>query len=299
MRGILHEILEVTADFEEADDGELQSDASADGLGLYRCWRPQEIRNLLLPEASVLLVLRGQKQLATTSRSWQVGPGEVLLVPADTTFALGNYPDASGQPYRGLAIRFSPQVISHFRQLYGAPLQTGGPSDRWSARAPAEFLRAIRQWLRWCRESGANSLMARHRRVELLLLLAQAQLAGNILLPHHPSWSRRVSGLLHVDPAHAWRMEDVGSRLGVSESTLRRHLQEEGKGFRELLEEVRLAHGLTMIQESQWPIGRIADAVGYRSPSRFSERFKRRFGMTPRDLRHTQAPDLPVSTYPA
>ena len=97
-------------------------------------------------------------------------------------------------------------------------------------------------------------------------------------------------GNLELDPAHPWRMDEVGAWLGVSESTLRRHLQEEGHGFRSLLEEVRLMRGLTLVQESPWAIGRIADAVGYRSQSRFSERFKRRFGLTPSSLRQTRVP---------
>ena len=45
---------------------------------------------------------------------------------------------------------------------------------------------------------------------------------------------------------------------------------------------------LTLVQESPWSIGRIADAVGYRSQSRFGERFKLRFGMTPSALRLTR-----------
>ncbi|MFV2058954.1 MAG: helix-turn-helix transcriptional regulator, partial [Thiohalomonadales bacterium] len=77
------------------------------------------------------------------------------------------------------------------------------------------------------------------------------------------------------------------SRLGVSESSLRRKLQSEQTGFRELLEEARLSHGLYLLLETVHPIGQVADAVGYQSQSRFGERFKRRFGMTPTELRRT------------
>ena len=288
-------ILEAAAQLEDSRDSSRRTAASNEGLGLYRCWRPQEVRDVVLPEASALLVLRGRKQLATPSHTWLAGAGELLLVPAETTFWLGNYPDDSGRSYRGVAVRFSTEVIELFRQLYGPELDPDGHRDRWHARAPEEFLDALEQWLSWCHRQVPDALLARHRRVELLLLLARAGLAGNLLLSHHPSWGRRVRELLLLDPAHPWRMEEMGGRLGVSESTLRRHLQDEGQGFRSLLEEVRLAHGLTLVQESGWPIGRIADAVGYRSQSRFSERFKRRYGLTPRDLRHTQDPERPIA----
>ncbi|MEM7588280.1 MAG: AraC family transcriptional regulator N-terminal domain-containing protein, partial [Acidobacteriota bacterium] len=229
MKSLLDEILEASAHLENAADSALQSAASAEGLGLYRCWRPQKIRDITLPEASVLLVLRGRKHLATTSRSWEAGPGEMLVVPAGTNFWLGNYPDDSGQHYRGIAMRFSDEVISDFRQLYGRELGGGGRHDRWLAEAPLELLHALNQWLVWCGQRPPDSFIARHRRVELLLLLAQAGFAGNLLLPQHPSWSRRITGLFHLDPAHPWRMADVASRLGASESTLRRHLHDEGQ----------------------------------------------------------------------
>lgn len=290
MQRMLEKLLGVAERLEGSPDGTRQVAATAEGLGLYRCWGPQEIRDVTMPEASVLLVLRGRKQLATASRAWDAGFGEILLVPAGETFWLGNYPDSAGASYRGVAIRFSNEVIDLFRQFYGQEVAVEDSPSRWHAAAPADFLEALGQWIEWCVQHHPDRPIARHRRIELLLLLARAGLAGNLLLTRHPSWSRRVTDLFLLDPGRAWRMEEVGGRLGVSESTLRRHLQEEGQRFRSLLEEVRLMSGLTLIQESPWAIGRIADAVGYRSQSRFSERFKLRFGLTPSDLRHTRLP---------
>ncbi len=293
MTEVIRGIVAAAARLETTQGG----DGASEWLGLYRCWRPQEIRDVMMPDATVLLVLRGRKELVTASQSWTAGPGEVLLVPAGSAFWLGNYPEAPGQGYRGLAVRFSVEVVAQFRQIYGQQLDRFSLQGRWHALAPDDFLHAVRQWLTWCADRAPDRELARHRLVELLLLLARAHLAGNLLLAEHPSWSRRVTGLLHLDPARPWRMEEVGSRLGVSESTLRRRLQDEGKGFRTLLEEVRLIHGLTLVQESAWSIGRIADAVGYRSQSRFSERFKRRFGLTPRSLRNTIVPEIPSGSF--
>lgn len=287
---LLQDILAAARQLEPEGGDALQA-ASLEALGLYRCWRPQELRDLVMPEASVLLVLRGRKKLETASRSWQASPGEMLLVPAGTRFWLGNYPDESGQTYRGLAVRFSTEVIERFRQIYGSRWNPWSLRSRWQATAPPDFLYALHQWMRWCTQQAPDLTLAQHRQLELLLVLAQADLAGQLLLADHPSWERRVTALLHLDPARAWRMEDVAAHLGVSESVLRRHLQDEATGFRTLLEEVRLMQGLTLVQETAWAIGRVADAVGYRSQSRFSERFKRRFGLTPQSLRQTQRPD--------
>lgn len=45
--------------------------------------------------------------------------------------------------------------------------------------------------------------------------------------------------------------------------------------------------GLTLVQETRMTICQVADAVGYRSQSRFTDRFKERFGVTPTALRRS------------
>ncbi|MEM9597461.1 MAG: helix-turn-helix domain-containing protein [Acidobacteriota bacterium] len=290
MHSALDDILRAAESLEGIAEGDRQTAAIDQGLGLYRCSRPQEIRDIRISEACVLLVLRGRKQLATSSRTWTASDGEMLLLPAGMSFWLGNYPAHAGTEYRGLAVRFSADVVDLFRRLYGPHVADDPSSSRRHAAAPVEFLEAVAQWVAWCSQRRLDDVLARHRRIELLLLLARADLAGQLLTSAHTSWSRRLAELFELDPARPWRMKDVGTRLGVSESTLRRYLQEEGHGFRSLLEEVRLMRGLTLVQESPWAIGRIADSVGYRSQSRFSERFKRRFGLTPSSLRHTRLP---------
>jgi len=94
--------------------------------------------------------------------------------------------------------------------------------------------------------------------------------------------------MIEIDPAHQWRVHEISSRLAVSESSLRRRLQHEGIGFRDILEEVRLAMGLGMVMGTSLMIIQIADSCGYQSQSRFTERFKIRYGISPSELRKTQ-----------
>ncbi|MEO1370745.1 MAG: AraC family transcriptional regulator N-terminal domain-containing protein, partial [Acidobacteriota bacterium] len=112
MSAALDAILRAADALEESAGGERQTAAIGHGLGLYRCSRPQEIRDIRMSEACILLVLRGRKELATSSRTWTATDGEMLLLPTDMSFWLGNYPDGSGLDYRGLAIRFSADVVA-------------------------------------------------------------------------------------------------------------------------------------------------------------------------------------------
>lgn len=133
-----------------------------------------------------------------------------------------------------------------------------------------------------------EATLVRHKMVELLLLFAQQGLAGNLILEKHHSWRHRLKELFKLDPSRNWRMAEVCKRLGVSESTLRRNLKTEEIGFRELLEEVRLEHGMGLVMETDMLISQISLSCGYLSQSRFSERFKLRFSMGPVELRNTR-----------
>ncbi|WP_462154574.1 helix-turn-helix domain-containing protein [Pseudoalteromonas piscicida] len=54
---------------------------------------------------------------------------------------------------------------------------------------------------------------------------------------------------------------------------------------------MKLGHGLHLIQTSYEPIGLIAEKCGYSSSSRFTDRFKQLYGLTPSALRKTRMSD--------
>ncbi len=74
----------------------------------------------------------------------------------------------------------------------------------------------------------------------------------------------------------------------MSESTLRRKLSVEGTSMQEIKDQVKLGLGLQLLQTSNHSIVFIAEQCGYQSQSRFSSRFKKRFGLTPSALRKTK-----------
>ncbi len=82
--------------------------------------------------------------------------------------------------------------------------------------------------------------------------------------------------------------ENICEQLAMSESTLRRKLKLEGTSVQEIKDQARLGLALHLLQTSRHSIGVVADKCGYQSQSRFTERFKKRFGLTPSQLRKTK-----------
>ena len=265
------------------------SDSLPSCLRLYRCFKKQELRSLPFYNPVMILVLDGHKEVKIGERDFFIRPGELFLVPSETTLWMGNCPNE--RQYLGLAFSFTDKAIKHFRLVYGAEQKSWDLSTKWHTPSTDDVIVALRQWLSLGKSLANNPQLIRHKQVELLLLLAQAGLSGNILMGQHPSWCQRVSKLLMLNPSHDWVLQDVCKELAVSEASLRRRLKEEQTGFREILEGTRLLCGLSLLLETMWPIGQVADAVGYQSQSRFGERFKRRFGMTPSELRATRVKD--------
>ncbi|HDZ0613448.1 TPA: helix-turn-helix transcriptional regulator [Klebsiella pneumoniae] len=61
--------------------------------------------------------------------------------------------------------------------------------------------------------------------------------------------------------------------------------QQESQSFRQIVEEVRMAHALGQLQTTSRPIGEIAQNSGYQSGSRFTARFRQHYGLLPKHVR--------------
>ncbi len=114
----------------------------------------------------------------------------------------------------------------------------------------------------------------------MLLLLAEAGAAP--LRPDLKSYSsaEAVRSLVRDDPASNWTAAGIAASLGMSESTLRRSLRQDGTNFREIVadERMRLAHA--MLAEGR-SVAEAAAAAGYASLSHFAKRFFANYGRLP------------------
>jgi AraC-like DNA-binding protein len=76
-------------------------------------------------------------------------------------------------------------------------------------------------------------------------------------------------------------MPRIARRLGTSERTLRRHLEDEGTSFRAQVDAVRKDRAQTLLSERDASLGDIALALGFSDASAFSRAFRRWFGRPP------------------
>lgn len=85
-------------------------------------------------------------------------------------------------------------------------------------------------------------------------------------------------------------LDSVAERFGVSYYYLSRLFKEEvGKGFSELVNEIRVRHAMHLLTETSEPIQSIAQQVGYNNWSTFLRAFRKIAGVTPLQYRQNHA----------
>lgn len=135
--------------------------------------------------------------------------------------------------------------------------------------------------------SGVEALLVRKADPYLSrVLVSQCEQATAKQVRVNGSLRQRVENeIAQALPHGRALMDDVAGTLGMSKRTLARHLSEEGVGYMEILDAVRLDMAQHYLRDTDLPISEIAWLLGYAETSAFTNSFRRWTGSTPRHVR--------------
>ncbi len=108
--------------------------------------------------------------------------------------------------------------------------------------------------------------------------------ASSILLPGAgaPSLVLDVRKAIYVGlPMGRATIEQISQALGMNVRTLQRRLEESGCTFSDVINEVRRELVLRYMENSRYPLRRIAELLGYSMLSSFTRWFTVQFGVAP------------------
>ncbi len=267
---------------------EIEDKDSVDPFGLIACMRGVHMKRVPFFEPCLILVLSGKKTVYERGSGIKVPAGSLLAVPAPIVLDLTNEPDASTNLYKALVIPFDLQLLEKIRNRDArSAVKANGASGVISYDFDPLVFTAVEHYLDL--EGSDNRSLLSHRMMEILLILVEKNrnLLGFIFSSQQ--WSQRVRSILGEDLSKSWEFGELCSRLAVSETSLRRYLQSEGTGFREILSELRLTYALMQVMQTSAPITQIALDCGYQSLSRFTQNFHERFSLPPTKLREAMA----------
>lgn len=245
----------------------------------------QKASSFFFYEPALLLVLSGRIEFSHGAKPYQLNSPTLLgVIDQGVDADYIKYPATEAASFRSLFISLNADVLDAFYQQF--PQYLAGARKN-AQITTVELLSnqqdSIRNLLATLENPQISDDRVRLRIFDLLLVLAEQNI--RFLLPQQQGIFPRLSKLLREAPDKGWTAKVAGDALAMSESTLRRRLRQEGVRFEQLLLDIRMHHALMLIQTTHWNLAQVADACGYKSVSRFTERFRYRFGNSPAQLR--------------
>lgn len=252
-------------------------------------YRHQRLARVPLFNPTLIVVQEGHKRLLTANGETVCRAGQWIALPGGQEVELINQP-ADGGCYRALCLGQPQPWLERFLLHWGERL----PTPPWPGEtvftpdARAEQALADLHALPSMPNDALAGAHAEHVWQGLMLALAARRQAWPLFAPPRKGTREQVLALFTFDPGRDWNPREVANRLAMSEATLRRRLAAQSTSFSGLLADARMERALALINGgSSLPLGDIAHACGYQSPSRFAAAFRRRFGLTPSALRAT------------
>ncbi|MCG8492021.1 MAG: helix-turn-helix transcriptional regulator [Sneathiellales bacterium] len=256
-----------------------------DGVGLFATIRQAEkarFRRLDFQNSAVVRVHSGCKIIHKGDQVFKACEGEAVFLTAGQTLDITNEFGKSGY-YDAEIFLFDNQLINTFRHSGKMEIGEGGASIlsfEVSDMLAASFERVKTSFLE--KKEYPRSIRA-HQMEEIAIWLEQEGVVFNTSVKK--DLQSRVKSHLQSDLSKDWKAEDLCRALGFSEATFRRKLKAEGYSFSGLLNECRMMQALFLLHSSDLSILQVSHEVGYASPSKFAQRFKERFELSPSQIR--------------
>lgn len=226
-------------------------------------------------------VERGSKQVEAPTQGEILGEeGDLMIFPPGSMVTMVNRP-VLGADYRALGVCFTHDLVDAvYGDLPTPPEANGVQIVRAATDHPAGILSLIQTTKN---DTTLPEAILQHRLVEPLIWLRTQGIHLPSQVDDQPI--ARVRSLIETDLSHPWRTDEVAKHFAMSEATMRRWLSKTGQGFAKILLHTRLEHGLSLLQTTDEQVSQIALACGFKTPSHFSDAFRKRFGIKPKDIR--------------
>jgi AraC-like DNA-binding protein len=258
----------------------MQEAGEALPFSVYSSVKEQKIVNVPIIKPMLICVLGGSKKLG--------GQGEVDC-PTGSFVILPNHPGITMRNIPGDAEYLALIVEFGYDDFDCLPPRTTKTAPFVQGEIGAVLKKTLQQFVDWSAFAPPSMWAGRRREILQLVYHLGYQQVNAVVEP--PSLSHRLHGIISVDVSVDLHADVLASRLALSESTLRRKLAAEGTTLQAIKDRARLGHGLHLVQTTFESIGRVAERCGYQSQSRFTDKFKQFFGVTPSELRKTRMRD--------
>ncbi|NER82496.1 MAG: helix-turn-helix transcriptional regulator [Leptolyngbya sp. SIO1D8] len=226
----------------------------------------------------------GSKRVLCPINGELIGHAEdVMIFPPGSMVTMENRP-VLGDDYRATGVCFPRHMIEAVFSNEKSKSESAG--IQIIQASPGQSFQILDTIQATLNDTEIPEPIRQHRLLEPLIWL---KYNGIHLSPHEEEKPlSKVRRLIETDLSHPWRSNEVADHFAISEATMRRWLTKSGQGFSKILQNTRLEHGLSLLQSTDIPISEIAFNCGFKTPSHFSDSFKKRFGIKPSEIRKVE-----------
>ncbi len=255
-------------------------------FSVYSSVTKQVVLNVPIVKPLLIVILSGEKQLGNEGEL-SCSAGEFIFLPDGPSINIRNIP--KDNEYLALLIEFDIHDFDGLQKFDGLQSKVINKNSVCIGQTSSMLEKCLQQFIDSALWAPEKIWSLRKR--EIIALLCHLGHDEILSMIGKSKIGYRVHELFREHGFNELTNQLICEQLAMSESTLRRKLKLEGSSVQEIKDQARLGLGLHLLQTTHYPISFIADKCGYQSQSRFTDRFKRRFGLTPTELRKTKMTD--------
>jgi AraC-like DNA-binding protein len=251
----------------------------------YCCFTAERLAQFTIAKPVIGIVLSGAKEFWLGDSGRRFVAGDVFVMPGGATLDVVNLPDERTGLYESLIVEVATLPPSVARLPFPARRAARPDFDVGITLTP-ELVNALAHAATTLATSEHATLLAEHRLAEVLMLLRDDPAARALF---DAPLADRVRWIVGAEPSRRWTAEEIGLRLAIGASTLRRRLGIEGTSLRTVLASARMEIAEAMLARGEANVAAAAEAAGYTSRSHFTRRFRSVYGSAPGEHRTRRA----------
>ncbi|MFQ5691100.1 MAG: AraC family transcriptional regulator [Gemmatimonadota bacterium] len=233
-----------------------------------------------LPDLDLWYVTAGAGWISDGTRSTPIGAGDCLLLRTGSSYEAGHDPS---RPLTLIAVHFD--LTNEAGRPIGLPDEELPPFVR--RMGAGELFRELLMRVVRCHQDGRHEWARAWLQTALLEVIRQdAQTWPPGLLGDQARKIEEICERIRRSPGQCIRVENLAAELHVSpEHFCRIFRRLQGMPPRAFISRTRMEAARALLLTSSHSISRIAELLGYQSPSYFSRQFTTRVGLSPSAFR--------------
>ncbi|NRA59769.1 MAG: helix-turn-helix transcriptional regulator [Psychrobium sp.] len=251
-------------------------------FAVYTSIKEQNLRNVPIAKPLLIVVLSGVKELGKNNELI-CHTGQFIFLADSPAINMRNIP--KDDEYFSLLIEFEHADFNAIKTTHAHGVDKY-KNNYCIGETTRQLEQCLQQFIECCVWAPESIWTLRKREIiELLCHLGHQEILSMV---GKSNIGHRLHDMFCQQNFDEISISYICNELAMSESTLRRKLALEGSTVQEIKDQAKLGLGLHLLQTTKLSVAIIAQKCGYQSPSRFTDRFKGRFGLTPSALRKTK-----------